>query len=229
MAVDDESLPQTAKLFEALQTNLEVLTAQGAKFAQAHMKQQSGDEVVEAVAQETAIKELISSTIAVNLQDIARQMAKNIEAKAEWERLAATQEDTEPTALAVPSGCPLSIFDSTALPAAYTEFLFGDCVPFLKRDTPITCKQIFDALPQREELEYSLPDDEEPYQASTRPRFDSPEFYAVFAIFLRTLKLFQSVRGALARPGFLKDLKAIAAASSAELVQAALHLSLIHI
>ena len=103
VAVDEESLPQTARLFEALKTNLETLSAEGAKYAQAHMKQQSGDEVAEAVAQKTAIKELISTTIAVNLQDIARQMAKNKEAKAEWQRLVATQEDTEPTALAVPS------------------------------------------------------------------------------------------------------------------------------
>ena len=149
MAVDEESLPQTARLFEAPKANLETLSAEGAKFAQAQMKQQSVDEVAEAVAQQTAIKELISSTIAVNLQDIAQQMAKNKEAKAEWGRLVAAQEDKEPPVLAVPSGEPLSIFDSTAMPAAYTEFLFGDCVPFLKRDTPVTCQQIFDALPQR--------------------------------------------------------------------------------
>jgi len=223
VAVDEESLPQTARLFEALITNLETLSVEGAKFAQAQMKQQSGDEVVEAVAQKTAIKELISTTVAVNLQDIARQMTKNKQAKSEWERLVAAQEEKEPTALAVPTGEPLSIFDSTALPAAYTEFLFGDCVPFLKRDTPLTCQQIFDALPQREELEYSLPEDEKPYEASARSRFDSPEFYAVFQNILRTLMLFRSVRGALDRPGFSKDLKAIAAATSEEFVQAALH------
>ena len=41
VAVDEESLPQTARLFEALKTNLETLSAQGAKFAQAQMEQQS--------------------------------------------------------------------------------------------------------------------------------------------------------------------------------------------
>ena len=120
----------------------------------------------------------------------------------------ASQEDKEPTALAVPSGKLLSLLDSTTLPAAYIEFLFGDCVPFLKRETPLTCQQIFDALPEREELEYSLPDDEEVYIASLRSRFDSAEFYAVFASILRTLKLFQSVRGAVERTSFLRDLNA---------------------
>ena len=56
VAVDDESLPQTARLFEALRPNLEMLSAEGAKFAQAHMKQQSEDEVAEAVTQKTATK-----------------------------------------------------------------------------------------------------------------------------------------------------------------------------
>ena len=69
---------------EVFETNLETLNVESAKFAQAQMKEQSGDEVVEAVAQKTAIKELISTTVAVNLQDIARQMAKNKQAKSEW-------------------------------------------------------------------------------------------------------------------------------------------------
>ena len=131
------------------------------------------------------------------MQDIARELTKNKSAEAEWQRLIAATDDQESTALAVPTGKPLSMFDATALPAAYTEFLFGDCVPFLKRDTAATCQQIFDALPNREELEYALPEDDvaEPYRANSRSRFDAPEFYAVFGSFLRTLKLFIVVRG----------------------------------
>jgi len=113
-------------------------------------------------------------------------------------------------AWAVPSGNALSIFDPSALPAAYTEFLFGDCVPFLKRETPVTCQQTFAALQSREELQYSLPEDEVPYVASDRSRFDSPEFYSVFASFLRLLKLLQSVSGAMRREGFAKDFGQIA-------------------
>ena len=114
------------------------------------MRQRSGEGGEQAVTQQAAIREQVA-TIAVSMQDIAQTLRKSKEAKAEWERLVATQEEKEPSALAVPTGKPLSIFDSTALPAAYTEFLFGDCVPFLKRDTPLTCQQIFDALPRREE------------------------------------------------------------------------------
>ena len=125
IAVDEENLPQTAKLFEALTTNLEMLSVEGAKYAQAHMM----EEAAEAAAEKTAAKEFISTSIAVNLQDIAKRLTRDTKAMAEWERLAAVQEETDPMALAVPSGKPLSMFDTTALPATYTEFTFGDCVP----------------------------------------------------------------------------------------------------
>ena len=45
----------------------------------------------------------------------------------------------------------------------------------------------------------------------------------MFSCFLRTLKLFQATRAALERPGFHKDLKIIATATSNDFVHAALH------
>ena len=87
----------------------------------------------------------------------------------------------------------------------------------------MTCQQIFAALPAREELEYSLPGDEEPYRASGRSRFDTPEFYALFASLLRTLKLFQSCRASMNRAGFEKHFATIASATSQDFVDAALH------
>ena len=65
-------MPQTVKLFDALQANLDLLSTQGAKFAQAQLKAKSGNDVAEAVAQQTAVKELVTTTIAVSMQDIAR-------------------------------------------------------------------------------------------------------------------------------------------------------------
>ena len=143
------------------------------------------------------------------------------------EALAAIQTDNaekEPKeALAVPGGSPLSMFDPASFPAAFTEFLYGDCVPFLKRDTPITCQEIFDALASREELEYTLLGEKLPYTTGDNSRFDTPEFYAVFASFLRSLKTFQSCKAAFERQGFEKDIGVIAKASSQDFVDAALH------
>ena len=87
----------------------------------------------------------------------------------------------------------------------------------------MTAQQVFDALPSREELEHSLEGDVEPYRARDKSRWDTPEFYAVFASFLRALKILQSVRASMDRPGFEKDFQVIAAASSEDFTQAALH------
>ena len=116
--------------------------------------------------QQVAAKEA-ARQIVVDMQELARNLAKKSKHRAEIERMVAAQQDNEQKALAealaVPTGRPLSIFDPASFPAAYTEFLFGDCVPFLKRSAPVTAQQVFDALPRREELEYALEGDEAEY------------------------------------------------------------------
>ena len=138
------------------------LNSEAAKVAAAHVQQVStAESKAEVASPEVAAKEVIRTSIAVDMTEIARQLVKTSSGRADLESLVASQgehEQQEPrNALAVPTGKPLSMFDPSALPAAYTEFLFGDCVPFLKRATSVTCQQIFDALPSREELEYALP------------------------------------------------------------------------
>ena len=83
----------------------------------------------------------------------------------------------------MPSGKPMSTLHAATLPAAYVEFQFGDCVPFLDRPKKVACKERFAALPWREELEDHLESDSptEPYVAPARSRFDDPEFVALFA------------------------------------------------
>ena len=227
VGVDEQSCPKPLRLFQAWSASMDRLNSEAAKVAAAHVQQVStAESKAEVATREVAAKEVIRTSIAVDMTDIARQMVRTNSGRADLERLVVSQsqEQQEPrNALAVPTGKPLSMFDPSALPAAYTEFLFGDCVPFLKRATSVTCQQLFDALPSREELEYALPQDETPYRASGRSRFDSPEFYAVFASFLRSLKLLQSCKAAFDRPGFEKDVKIIASCTSSDFVEAALH------
>ena len=115
----------------------------------------------------------------------------------------------------------MSVFHAATLPAAYVQFQFGDCCPNLDRPQKISCKQIFGALPCREELEYHLESDISPYVAPARSRFDDPEFMALFADILRRMATNQSVSAAFRREGFGQDEKAIAATSSDQLVQMA--------
>ena len=227
IGVVEDSVPKALRLFEAWNASVERLNAEAAKFAQAELKQREGDDSASAIARQVGTKELVRTSIAVDMIDIAKQMSKSSKTLADLEMLAAAQsanEKKEPLqALAVPTSKALSIFDPSALPAAYPEFLFGDCVPFLKREAPVTCQQIFDALPSREELEYHLQDDPEPYRAGERSRWDSPEFYTVFASYLRTLKLLQVTKASFGREGFERDFKVIASCTSQDFVEAALH------
>ena len=98
----------------------------------------------------------------------------------------------------------MSTFHAATLPAAYVEFQFGDCTPFLDRPKKLACKEIFAALPWREELENYLESDgpTKPYIAPFRSRFDDPEFVALFADILRRMATNQSVSTALRREGF---------------------------
>ena len=180
-----------------------------------------------ATAQKGAAQEVMRTSVAVDMQDIARHLQRTTVGRGAMEQIVAFQEKSaNPNlvhALAVPSGKPLSMFDSAALPASCTEFLFGDCVPFLDREIPVTCQQIFDAMPSREELEYSMPEDAEQYKADSRSRFGTPEFYAIFACSLRTLRLFESTKAASSRGSFQKDMKRIASISSEDILEAALH------
>ena len=149
---------------------MSALSAEAAKCAQAEMSRGAVEQpTTSSVTKLVASKELVRTKIAVDMIDIAQGLTRSTRTRAELQNLIAGQAEAEQQqpreALAVPTGKPLSMFDPPALPAAYTEFLFGDCVPFLKRETPVTVQQLFDALPSREELEYYLEDDVEPYRA----------------------------------------------------------------
>ena len=125
-------------------------------------------------------------------------------------------------ALAVTPGAPMSTFHAATLPAAYVEFPFGDCIPFLDRPKKFACKEIFAAWPWREELEYHLESDNptEPYIAPFRSRFDDPESVALFVDILRRMATNQSVSAALRREGFQQDEKVIASVSLDEFLHA---------
>ena len=157
--------------------------------------------------------------IVVDLQDVAKRLNKTQAHRLDV--LATGHVHPGVEALAVPTGAPMSTFHAATLPAAYVEFQFGDCTPFLNRPRKIACKDIFAALPWREELEYHLESDNptDPYVAPARSRFDDPEFVALFADILRRMATNQSVSAALRREGFERDEKAIASVSSEALLQ----------
>ena len=123
--------------------------------------------------------------------------------------------DKQEKGLLVPSGSALSTFDAATWTECFTEFWYGDALPNQKhRPRPITFEEIFAALPDREELEYTLASDERPYAARAKSRFDNPEIIIVFGDTLRRLELFQSTRAIMKRHGFQANAQILCKATS---------------
>ena len=78
----------------------------------------------------------------------------------------------------------------------------------------LTFEQLFLALIDREELEYQLDTDEEPYTAPSQSRFDTPEFIIVAGDTLRRLQMMRGSRVAFQRRGYQKDVAEIAKVTS---------------
>ena len=122
--------------------------------------------------------------------------------------------------LLVPSGSALSTFHATTWTECFTGFWHGDAVPDQQhRPRPITCEDIFSALLDREELEYSLASDERPYKARAKSRFDAPDMIIVFGDTLRRLDMFQGTRAVLKRRGYEATARQVCNASQEEVVR----------
>ena len=106
------------------------------------------------------------------------------------------------------------MFDPATWSKCFTHFWFGDALPNMDRPRKITFEQIFICLLDRSELEYRLDNDEEPYRAPPKSRFDDPEFVLVAGDTLRRLLLFRGVRVALKRKGYQKDVSMVAKSTS---------------
>lgn len=124
-----------------------------------------GEDAPQAMAKQVASTEVVRTTMAMDMIDIAKRMTRSKTGLAEMQSLVPARRWTNGS-----TGSPdwKAILDLRSV--GYTEFLFGDCVPFLKRDTPVSVQQIFDALPGREKLEYDLEGNEQPYSAAGRGR-----------------------------------------------------------
>ena len=115
------------------------------------------------------------------------------------------------------------MFDSTTWTQCLSEFWYGDVLPNMSEQLQkprLTFEELFEALPDREELEYQLDTDNTPYRALPKSRFDTPEHIIIFGDTLRRLLLFRGTRMALKRKGFQKDVKLIANSTSEQCIAA---------
>ncbi len=93
--------------------------------------------------------------IILDISSVARHLTER--QRAQIEVAAAGAESVRPVStacLAVPTGQPLSMFDARSWTASFTEFWYGDGVPFLQRDRHLTFEDWAAAMLEREELQY---------------------------------------------------------------------------
>ena len=132
---------------------------------------------------------------------------------------AATVEVT-PSALRIPTGEPLNMFGPVAWTASFVEFLYGDATPGLQRDREVLYEEWCQCLLSREELQHSMPDDEEQYVASSPSRFVRPEILACMHDGRRRLGMLTGARTYLSRKGFAQDLKLLGRATVDDIIAA---------
>ena len=154
----------------------------------------------------------------VDLREIAQKLDRH-----KFQEQARLLDSVDNKGMLVPSNELLSMFDPVTWTQCFSEFWYGDALPNMsdkKQNPKLTFEELFETLPDREELEYQLDSDSTPYHATSKSRFDTPEFAIVFGDTLRRLLLFRGTRMALKRKGFQKDVKLIANAKTEQCIAA---------
>ena len=213
VAVDETSDNDAVRALQVAQRQMQLLQEEAERVAREEEKRN----------QEDKGGRLECSRIAVSLQQVLRRMGTR-KAQLEFEHAARRADERCPVemeALAVPTNEPLSLFAARTRPASLVEFFYGDCAPFLDSEVPLSCEEVFASLLVREELEYSLPEDEVPYKASQQNRWSTPEIVALFADVRRRLATLAGARATFRRQGFTELVKKVAGAQAADFVQAA--------
>ena len=159
----------------------------------------ASEDQASATAQAAAEEECFRAV--VDLREAAQRLDRH-----KFEEKAKLLDCVNNKAVFVPSGGPLSMFNSATWTECFSEFWFADCLPNMPTQEPkLTFEELFETLPDREELEYQLDSDATSYRAKSQSRFDTPEHAIVFGDTLRRLLLFKGTRMALRRKGFQKD------------------------
>ena len=187
---------------------------------EAKARSAQGDQRVAAEMQVLAARE-VSHGHALELREVCRRLSDRHEKAVEAElQLLEGTRDLESRTLVVQSGDLLSMFVPESWCLCFTEFFYGDCLPFdQSRPVRVAPQTLMECLLQREELEYHLEDDVEPYVAAAVSRWDNPEVTAMFADTLRRQKLLYATKmNFLTQDSFKLDLQAIANAKPEDFV-----------
>jgi hypothetical protein len=220
LGLDPTSTPDFVQHVAAFKAQLDLLqdaikqmrSAERPADASAGQPADSSDATAQAAAEEECFRAV------VDLRDVAQKLDKY-----KFQEKAKLLDAVDNKAMFVPGNKLLSMFDSSSWTQCLSEFWFGDALPNMseqKQKPRLTFEELFEALLDREELEYQLDSDSTPYCAMSKSRFDTPEHTIVFGDTLKRLLLFRGTRMALKRKGFQRDVKLIANSTSEQCVTA---------
>jgi hypothetical protein len=219
LGLDPTSTPNFVQHVAAFKTQLDLVQGAVKQMRSAAQPRDSHGtvpaDVSAATAQAAAGEECFRAV--VDLQEVAKKLDQH-----NFQDKAKLLDDADHKAMFVPGNKLLSMFDPATWTRCLSEFWYGDALPNMseqKQDPKLTFEQLFETLPDREELEYHLDSDIITYQAKCKSRFDTPEHAIIFGDTQRRLLLFRGTKMALRRKGFQKDVKLIANSSSEQCMQ----------
>ena len=206
IGVREDDAQDPTDLMIVFQKNIELVheAAQRIHKAEKRRRESKDSESAVAAAAELSAERTKHSEALVDLRKLAMKMGDDYQQKL-MDALASARVsgDHAPTGktLHIKSGKPVNTFEPAAWPAAFTEFLYGDCAPNLARPAPTSLRNQFHYLTTREELEYSLVTDiDNPfiqgdrYRAPRQSRWNTPEFIAIFADVVRKARILTTTR-----------------------------------
>ena len=188
---EDES-QDPIDLMVVFQKKLELVQEAGKRIHAMEQKRiaaQDPQHAIEAASAATAEKSKHEAAL-VDLRRLVSKMDEKYQAKLNDTIAASRQENGKsntPRTLHVGSVKPINSFEPPTWSAAFVEFPFGDCAPFLERPVRVEPRLLFAYLASREELEYSLESNKDnefillgEYKAPQHSSWHTPEFRAIF-------------------------------------------------
>ena len=222
IGLDEAAENDPLQHYVVIQEQVRRLQEDQARLQRKEEKRQAAEGEAQVVAgmQVTAARETCRGH-ALELREVCRRLADrhDEEIEKELQLLERPQADAA-NVLVVEAGQLLSMFLPESWCLAFTEFFFGDCLPFdQRRPVRLAPEKVMAALLQREELVYHLATDAEQYVALPTSRWDNPEVTAMFADTLRRKRLLVATKMTfLSQDAFKLDLQAIAKAKAEDFV-----------
>jgi len=157
IGIQEEDAHDPVDLMIVFQKNLELVQEAGKRIHNLAQRraQAKGTEEAADVATALAAEKAKHGAALVDLRRLANNMGAEYQQQMTNALVSASMahgKANTPRTLHIRSGKPVNMFEAAAWPAAFVEFLYGDCAPNLARPRRVGLRDLFHYLATREEL-----------------------------------------------------------------------------